>query len=237
MRLKGFFVLVGAAAALAAFSPAAGSAATFHGIVVARQGGTLLVASPSGVVTSLAGRATIGARIAVVNGRAVVVGRARTARIHGIVVRRVGTTLILSSNRHLVAIHKARALADTAPIPTTPGPGAVVNATVGMSNGQLDEESEDDVGQTNASALQVQAVVAQVGQGTITLNVQGQMLTVPLPAGLTLPASVVGQTVTVSLALNGANGQGEDDNQGDSSQGDGDQGDSNGGSSGGGGDG
>ena len=231
MRLKGFFVLVGAAAALAAFSPAAGAAGTFHGIVVARQAGGLLVASPSGIVTSLAGHATIGARVAVVDGRAVVVGRARTARIHGIVVRRVGATLIVSSNRHLVAIHKARALADTAPIPTTPSPGTVVNATVGMSNGQLDEESEDDVGQTNASALQVQAVVAQVGQGTITLNVQGQMLTVPLPAGLTLPASVVGQTVTVSLSLNGSNGQGGDDNQGQD-----DQGDSNGGSSGGGGD-
>jgi hypothetical protein len=232
MRLKGFFVLVGAAAALAAFSPAAGGAATFHGIVVARQGGGLLVASPSGIVTSLAGHATIGARVAVVDGRAVVVGRARTARIHGIVVRRVGSTLIVSSNRHLVAIHKARALADTAPVPTTPGPGTVVNATVGVSSGELDEENEDDVGQTNASSLQVQAVVAQVGQGTITLNVQGQMLTVPLPAGLTLPASVVGQTVTISLSLNGAGGQGDDGNQGDD-----DQGGSNGDSSGGGGDG
>jgi hypothetical protein len=88
------------------------------------------------------------------------------------------------------------------------------------------------VGQTNASSLQVQAVVAQVGQGTITLNVQGQMLTVPLPAGLTLPASVVGQTVTISLSLNGAGGQGDDGNQGDD-----DQGGSNGDSSGGGGDG
>lgn len=224
MRRTGFFVLVSAAAAIAAFWPAAGSAGTFRGVVVAKQGGSVLVASPSGAVTTLSGRAAVGARVAFANGRAVVVGHARTAHIRGIVVRRIGTTLILSSNRHLVAIHKARVLADTTPTtPTTPGTGSIVNTTVSLANGELDEESEDQVGQANAGSLQVQAVVAQVGQGTITLNVQGQMLTVPLPAGLTLPASVVGQTVTVSLSLNGNDSQGSDD-QGDDDGGNDDQG-------------
>jgi hypothetical protein len=52
--------------------------------------------------------------------------------------------------------------------------------------------------------------------------VQGQTLTVPLPAGLTLPASLVGQTVTVQLSLGGNgsnNSQGDDDGGGDGSQG------------------
>ena len=50
--------------------------------------------------------------------------------------------------------------------------------------------------------------------GSVTLNVQGQTLTVNLPAGLTLPASLVGQTVTITLSLK------QDDNQGDDNGGD-----------------
>ena len=60
----------------------------------------------------------------------------------------------------------------------------------------------------------MQATIAAVGVGTVTLNVQGQTLTVNLPAGLTLPASLVGQTVTITLSLK------QDDNQGDDNGGD-----------------
>ena len=49
----------------------------------------------------------------------------------------------------------------------------------------------------------------------------------PLPAGLTLPASIVGQTVTLSLSLSQGNGDNNDD-QGDDDQG----GDQNGGGGG-----
>ena len=35
----------------------------------------------------------------------------------------------------------------------------------------------------------------------------GQALTISLPAGLTLPSSLVGQTITFSLSLGGRNGQ------------------------------
>lgn len=213
MKLKGFAVLVAVAAATAAFWPAAGGAGTFRGIVVARQGGSLLAATPSGVIRAVAGRAAVGSRISLARGQATVVGHARTAHIRGIVVRRIGTTLILSSNRHLVAIRHARVPAATTP--TTTAPGAVVSTTVGIANGELDEENEDQVGQVGADSIQVQAVVAAVGAGTVTLTVQGQTLMVPLPAGLTLPASVVGQTVTLSLSLAGANDdQGDDDAQG-----------------------
>jgi hypothetical protein len=211
MRLKGLVLFVAVVGAVAALWPAAGSAATFRGVVVAKQHGTILVASPSGMINAFAGRAAVGSRITVTSGRATVVGHARLAHIHGIVVRRIGSTLILSSNRHLVAIHKARLLADATPTtPTAPQPGAVVNTTVTTTNGELDEQDEDEVGQVNANAIQVQAVVSAVGTGTVTLTIQGQLLVVPLPAGLTFPASIVGQTVTISLSL-AAN----DDDQGD----------------------
>jgi hypothetical protein len=212
MKLKLVLPVLALAAAGAAFWPAAGGAATFKGIVVAKQHGTLLVTSPSGAVRAVSGRAAVGSRVAV-SGRAVtVVGHARTALVRGIVVRRIGTTMFLSSNRHLLAIHNARRLAGTATSTTTPQPGAVVEAQVSVDNGDLVEQDEQEVGQANSSSIQVQATVSAVGVGTVTLNVQGQTLTVNLPGGLTLPASLVGQTVTISLSL--------DDNQGDDQNGD-----------------
>jgi hypothetical protein len=217
MKLKGIFLLVAVAATVAAFWPAAGSAATFRGVVVAKQRGTLLVASPSGLVRSIAGRASLGSRVVFTTHGAAVVGHTQRAQIRGIVIRRIGTTLILSSNTHLVAIHKARVMSDTTPTtPTTPAPGSVVSTTVGITNGRLDEEDEDEVGQVSASSIQVQAVVSAVGVGTVTLNIQGQTLVVPLPAGLTFASSIVGQTVTISLSL-----AGNDDDQGDDDGGDG----------------
>jgi len=204
MKLKGVLLLIG----LAALLPAGASAATFRGVVVGKQHGMLLVATPSGVVKAVRGRAAIGARL---QGSAVI-GRATRARIHGVVVERVGSTMFLSSNRHLLAVK------DTAP---APAPGTVVDTTVGMKDdGELDEQNEQDDG-TVSGDIQVQATVTAVGTGTVTLSVNGQSLTVNLPAGLTLPASVVGQTVTLSVSLGNHE---RDDDQGDDDQGDGDHG-------------
>jgi hypothetical protein len=225
MKLKGFVLLAAIAAMTAALWPAAGSAATFKGIVVAKQRGTLLVASPAGLVRTAGGNAAVGSRVVLGGGHATVVGHATKARIRGIVVRRIGATLFISSNRHLLALHKARVLASTTP--TTPAaPGTIVSAQVDISNGQLEEQDETEVGQVSGTTLAVQATIAAVGPGTVTLNVQGQTLTVPLPAGLTLPSSLIGQTVTVNLSLSG------DDNQGDDDQGDDDNGDNGGGGGG-----
>ncbi|HEY8108183.1 MAG TPA: hypothetical protein VIC70_05725 [Gaiellaceae bacterium] len=215
MKLKGLFLLVTVAVAVAALWPAVSGAATFRGIVVARERGTLLIASSTGLVRAVSGHASLGARVTVGGGHAAVVGHASTARVRGIVVRSVGSTLFLSSNRHLLALHTMRRLADTTPT-TPPAPGTVVSAQVGIANGQLDEQGEDDVGQVANGSISVQATVAAVAAGSVTLTVQGQTLTVPLPAGLTLPASLVGQTVTVQLSLGGDsnNNQGDDDGGG-----------------------
>jgi hypothetical protein len=207
--------LIGVATAAVALWPAGAGAANFRGIVVGKQHGLLLVATPSGLVQAIRGSASIGSRMD--GGR--VVGHATKARIHGIVVKRIGSTLFLSSNKHLLAVRTGRRLAAVAPTPVTPG--TVVNTTVGVKeNGELDEENEDDVGQVNGN-IQVQATITAVGNGTVTLTVNGQTLTVNLPAGLTLPASLVGQTVTVNVSLNnddnnndGNDDQGDDDNGG-----------------------
>jgi hypothetical protein len=207
---KGVLTVLAAAAATAAFWPAAGNAATLTGVVVAKQRGVLLVASPAGTLRAVRANAAIGARL---SGTAVV-GRAAHARIKGIVVRRLGRTLILSSNRHLIAIPNrvGRALAATS---TPAPPGSVVATDVTIQNGRLEEDDEDQVGQIPQTALTVQATVKAVAPGSVTLDVQGQSVTVPLPAGLTLPASLVGQTVTLQVRLDDDQGEDEGEDHGD----------------------
>jgi hypothetical protein len=199
-------VLLGAGvAAAAALVPATTGAATVRGVVVARSHGTLLVATASGRVVSVKGRARIGSRIV---GRQVV-GRASYAKIHGVVVATKGSTLFVASNHHLVAIRTGRQLAGTGSgSGDTPGTVITSNVTVN-ANGQLDEENETEDGQDNSGTLQVQGTVSAVGPGTITLTVNGQDVTLDLPAGLTLPQSLVGQTVTIIVSLS-QDDQGED---------------------------
>src|SRR3954452_24349383 len=211
MKLRGVLLIIGVATAALALWPAGAGAANLRGVVVGKQHGLLLVATPSGVVQAVRGRASIGSRLAGTQ----VVGHATRARIHGIVVKRIGTTLFLSSNKHLLAVRTGRVLAALSPAPTQPG--TVVNATVGVKeNGELDEQDEDDVGHV-AGNIQVQATITAVGAGTVTLSVIGQSLTVNLPGGLTLPASLVGQTVTLNVSLKNDDNddQGDDDHGGD----------------------
>jgi hypothetical protein len=200
MKLKGVLLVIG----LAALLPAGANAATARGVVVGRQHGLLLVATPSGAVQAVRGHAAIGSRL---QGSAVV-GRARRARIHGVVVKNVGRTMFLASNRHVLAVENA----------TPPAPGTVVDTTVAVKDdGELDEQNENEDGHVNGT-IQVQATITAVGNGTVTLSVNGQSLTVNLPAGLTLPASVVGQTVTFTVSLGNRGG---DDDEGDDDGGDG----------------
>jgi hypothetical protein len=105
-------------------------------------------------------------------------------------------------------VHTGRVLAAAAD--TTPTTGAVVNTTVDVkANGELDDQGEDQVGQVSGN-LAIQATVTAVGAGTVTLSVNGQSLTLNLPSGLTLPSSVVGQTVSINVSLDDNNDQGDD---------------------------
>lgn len=216
MKLKGALLFI----VLAVLGSAAtANAAGLRGVVVGKQHGLLLVATPSGAVQAVRGRAAIGSRL---QGSAVV-GHATRARIHGVVVKRIGSTMFLSSNRHLLAVHLGRGLAANNPTnPSSvagPAPGSVVNTTVDVKdNGELDEQNEDTVGQVSGN-IQIQATITAVGAGTVTLSVNGQSVTVNLPAGMTLPASLVGQTVTLNVDV--GNDQG-DDNGGDGGGGGGD---------------
>ncbi len=207
MRLRTLLAVLATGVVGAALSPAVAGAATAHGVVVARSHGNMLVATRSGRVVEVKGHAAVGSLMA----GSRVVGRATHARIHGVVVSKKGSTLFVASNHHLVAIRTAKRHLAGNSGSTGDAPGTIVTATVTPhANGQLTEDDQTESGQDNASTLQLQATVSAVGPGTITLTVNGQDLTVNLPAGLTLPQSLVGTTVTIDVSLS----QGED-NQGD----------------------
>jgi hypothetical protein len=102
-----------------------------------------------------------------------------------------------------------------------------VNTSVGIGNGQLTQQSMQVVGQSGAATVQAQ--VTAVGAGTITVLVNGQPFSIALPAGIQLPASLVGQFVTLNLSLTqtGATATADDENGNDDDQGE-DQNDDNG---------
>ena len=215
--MKKLVPFIAAAAALGAW-PAASEAASFSGVVVARQGGVSLVAARSGAVQAFHARAHVGDRVVARGSGLAVVGRARSAHIRGIVVRRSGGREFITAAHRILMVHTAgRRLASASD--TAPQPGAVVSTTVNVNpTGELDEQNEQEVGQ--AQNVQVQATISAVGPGTVTLTVNGQTVTVPLPAGLTLPASLVGQTVTLNLSFSNGQVTAEDnDDQGDDDQG------------------
>ena len=234
--MKKLFLAVAVVAAVV--FPASAFAGTFSGVVVGNSGGNLAVASSSGAVRTVHTPAhlRLGARVRV-NGTAVrASGVAHRAHVHGVVVGRSGGVTFVAAGRSLLAVraHSGRRLAATGSGPAT---GAVVNSTVSIGNGQLTQQSMQVVG--SAGSVTIQAPITAVGAGTITVTINGQSLTIPLPAGIQLPASLVGQSVTlnVTLSVSGATAhaeQGDDNDNDDQGDDNDDQGDDHGGGGGGG---
>jgi hypothetical protein len=207
-----------AAVAAAAIFPA-GAFAAFNGVVVGKSPGTIAVASKGGLVHTVETRAhvRVGARVRVSGAVVRVLGRAHAVRIHGVVVRRAGASTLLAGGRSLFAVQSGRGLASVLKKPTT---GSVVTMTAIVSpSGQLTAGATQVVG--HVDEIEVEALVTGVAPGSITLSAGGHLFTIPLPAGIQLPASLVGQSVKLELNLAGAepvaneNEQGEDNDQGD----------------------
>lgn len=260
--MKRISVLLAVTAAALAAWPAVSSAGTYHGVVVGKQRGVLLVAGQSGQVRSVStsSPAAVGSRVAVSGHNVRVIGRSHTARIRGVVVRRTKHTVFLSAGHRLLAVHSSRALmsasdqppaAPTNGSPTTTAPtnmpnGSTVAGTVTLSpTGEVEDDSLQTVGSANST--QITATVTNIVAGSVTVTVNGQSLTIPLPAGLTLPSTLVGQTITLTLTFPNGQTQGEPDDQGEDnnsqgqsfsggSTGSGGSGDQNGGDQNGGGD-
>ena len=217
--------LLGLTVAAAAAVTGSAYGSSVPGVVVGSAHGTLLVAARSGTVTALHGSLAIGTRVSLDGSKVTAIGHARTAHIRGVVVSNRANMTFLSASSHVLVLHHARALASVSDT-SQQQPGSVVQTTVAIDDqGELDEQNQQDVGQ--AQSVPIQATVASVGTGTVTLTVNGQPLTIPLPAGLTLPSTIVGTTVTLNVSFagsqatassTGSDNQGDDDQQGDDNQ-------------------
>jgi len=221
--MKKLVLMAAVAATVVIFPTAAPAARAFSGVVVGKSRGALAVATRSGTVTTVRTRtrAHIGARVRVSGTSVRVIGLAHRVRIHAVIVRRAGSTMFLAGGRSLLTVHTGRHLSSVVER-MQPGTGSVVNTTATVApNGQLNAGSTQVVGQL--SSVQVQAVVTAVAPGAITLSVNGQSLTLALPAGIQLPATLVGQSVTLKLNLTGGQPTAEEEDAAD----DNDQGDDN----------
>jgi hypothetical protein len=185
-----------AALGAAGYALAAPSPAALRGVVVGSHGSTVLVAGANGAVRALPGHVRIGMRVSFTGGKLHVLGRAHHALVKGVVLKRRGSTTFLSAANHVLLLRTVRALGSARD--SGPAPGSVVQANVDIDDqGDLDEQNEDVVGQ--APEAEVQAVVSAVAAGSVTLTVNGQQLVIPLPVGLTLPASLVGTQVSLKV--------------------------------------
>jgi hypothetical protein len=94
-----------------------------------------------------------------------------------------------------------------------------VSAAVSIdSQGNLVAASTEDDGQ--AQTVQIQATITAVGTNTITLDVNGQSIVLPLPAGTTVPTTAVGTQVALTLTFSAGTTTANEDEQGDDDQGD-----------------
>lgn len=209
-------------AALAVVYPAAANAASFSGVVVGKSRGSLAVAARAGAVRTVSTRANarVGSVVAVRGSQLAsgvyrassvrVVGHARRVRIRGVFVRSLGSWSVLSGGHSLLALRGgARVLAGVA---QAVQPGTVVDATAQVNGSTLTQTQMQPVGQ--AGTVTIQATVVSVAPGSIVVQVGTQQVTLPLPAGLTLP-NLAGQTVSLQLSFANGNVQAEEDDEDD----------------------
>jgi hypothetical protein len=231
--MKRFLFLSAAVGMLAVAPSALAGNHSSTGTVIAHTRGGVLVANPAGAVSLVAAHARVGSRVLVSGSSLRIIGLARTARVRGIVAARRGQLLVLSAAHRLFPLRMSGRIPAAVSTPTGPQPGDEIAATVAINpQGTVVATSEEDDGQVGST--QVQATITAVGTNTVTLNVNGQTIVLPLPAGTTLPTTSVGTQVTLTLTFSNGNTTANEDDQGDDDQG-GDDGDS--GSSSGGGDG
>ena len=214
-------LLLTLAAASAFVLPATAGAATFGGVVVAKQPARhALVVSTAGVVRTVRTHGLglrVGARVAVkarllsdgtFSARSIVArGRAKTARIHGIVARQLKTGFLVAAGHSMLAV-RTRRLADDDEPAAGPAVGAIVNVTVDTDDNQLDEQDVEELG--SAQRIELEGTIASITPATATvpgalvLTVGKSTITVVLPAGTTLPGPLaVGDKVEVDATLAG----------------------------------
>src|SRR3954447_16695894 len=200
MRLR---MLVVPAVLLAVALPAQARAGSFSGTVVAKQKqrGTLLVAGAHGIGVTVRGglaRATVGERVRVQGtrlhdgtirlSRLQVLRRVHTARVRGTVLRKLARSTLVASGRSVVMIHQSGRTLASADDHGGLRAGEVVEFRIRFDDDNLVEVARPDlVGQ--AGTAQIEGTIVTLSPFIVSLD--GLPLTISVPAGVTLPTTLV----------------------------------------------
>jgi hypothetical protein len=194
-------VLIAVAVGVLAAPAVAGAAKSpgTHGIVVQRdaKAGAVVVATRSGklqrIKVAKPSSIAMGSVLQVTGTKVSVVGHARKAKLHGVVVRRHRHSFALAGNGSVLAV--------TSPSPPTPG--EQVTATVSVNSTSLsDDDGNEEVDGQNVASAELRGTVLAQDATTLRLAVTG------FPSGLviglggqTIPTLAVGTPVEARVAL------------------------------------
>ncbi len=185
---KPALLLVSAAAAIAALALPGGAAAatSTRGVVVQRdaRAGVLVLATSNGTLKRVAlakpKRFKMGSLVQVRGAKVKLVGHARKAKLHGVVVRRGHGSFALAGNGSVLAV------ASTTPPPA----GQQITTTVAVGANTLsDDDGEMQVEDAHAPGAEVRGTVLSQDASSLVLTVEG------FPAGLTIALGT--QTIPV----------------------------------------
>jgi hypothetical protein len=202
-------LVAGVAAVVAVALPAQAKAASFSGTVLAKQSqrGTLLLVGARGIGRTVhvsTSRIRLGDRVAV-QGRAVrVLGHTDHAVVRGVVVRQLRSRLLVADGGSMLSIRFAHARG-----PASAGdhgglqPGDVMQVGVSIQNDELDEDGAPvQVGQ--ATTAQIEGRI--VSLSPLVVSVEGLPITIAVPAGTTLPATLApGDRIELTVQIGAGN--------------------------------
>jgi uncharacterized membrane protein YgcG len=192
-------ILLAAGAALAAPAVASAAPTSTGGVVVQRdaRAGALVIATPSGALRRVKmaklARFSLGTRISVHGAAVSVVGHARTAKLHGVVVHRGRHAFSLAGNGSVLAIASA----------SPPASGQQVTTTVDVTPTALSDDDNDlQVDDDRAPSAELRGTVLSQTTTTLTLAVTGFPAGLPIALGTTtIPMLAMGTAVEAHVTL------------------------------------
>jgi hypothetical protein len=211
-------MLVVATVLLAVALPAQARAGKFSGVVVAKQPqrGTLLLAGAHGIGLTVRGKvahAAVGDRVAVRGVRLHdgtvrttglrVLSRVRRATLSGTVIRRLAGGTLLASGRSVVLIHASGRRLASASDHGGLQPGQVARFDVRFDDDDVVEAAPPvELGQVGTA--RIEGTVVSVSP--LVVSVAGLPLTITVPAGTALPATLAaGGRIELTVQVGAAN--------------------------------
>jgi hypothetical protein len=194
--------------AVAAFLLVAGSATAapkaIRGVVVAKRAhsGAIVVATGrKGVAVTVhvaPSRVRLGERVSVVGTHLSVLSRVKTARIRGVVVKRLGHALRVASGRSVLTIHtRSRALASHG----DGHEGELGEFEVEFEHDGLFEHGFTPVSQSGT--VEIEGTLVSVSP--LVVSLEGLPVEITVPSGVTLPALTPGQEVELTVQTGAGN--------------------------------